>query len=36
MRRAMGVPIATIAKQLNLSRSAIYRHLEKVDAVAPE
>ena len=36
MRRAMGVPIATIAKQLNISRSAIYRHLEKVDAVAPE
>jgi len=27
MRRAMAVPIATIAKQLNLSRSAIYRHL---------
>ncbi|MCV5274694.1 recombinase family protein, partial [Escherichia coli] len=36
MGRAMGVPSATIAKQLNLSRSAIYRHLEKVDAVAPE
>ncbi|HBB7730048.1 TPA: recombinase family protein [Escherichia coli] len=35
-RRAMGVPIASIAKQLKLSRSAIYRCLEKIDAKAPE